>query len=159
MLTTSTKELRKLGKIEVKLTNGSYVIDPGVLLHVDYLRIRDSLMEYGGNYAWVGSIYEAVAKRLRAEEDELERIGAEVDAEFRRKEKAAHSSERKFEIKEKTCSNAVILSPEYQEQKQLVAYWMYLKRRIGLVVDAMDKHGQMLIQLAGIAKKELSAEG
>lgn len=138
---------RDLKKIRVRIGDQDIVVDPTELLTVDYCQIKRHLEKYAADFAWVGSIKEAIATNLAAEEERMEYIYATKDLNLRAK---------KAGDKEREIKSLVLTDPDYCDCQKKVRELAYLKKEIDMILNALDKFQHMLVQLSGIAKIEMS---
>ena len=136
--------IKRIGQIEVKIDDRVFVIDGDVLTKIDYLQIKEHLLKYAGDFAWVASTREVVVKQLAYKELELEEMYSTLDISFRKQ-----SGCKEREIKSYIYSNE-----DYKRLGREAVDLRYQADRLKAVVTAMGKMESTLIQLSTMAKRE-----
>lgn len=140
---------RQLSDINVNVDGQVFVVKPSEFLTVDYFKIKDHLLKYPGDFAWIGSLKEAVSRQVSEAEFELELVYAKLDSKFRAQLVGGKSREVDREVK----SN-VLQSEEYKVARNKLLSLQYVEGKVKAVLAALAKTDSILIQLSTLYKAE-----
>lgn len=138
--------------VSVEVNGQKFSLDPVEMLKINYLELKDHLMRWPGNYAWVGAIKETITKQVSKLEFDLEVTYARLDSTYRsRLEGKGRDHDR--EVKSK-----VLMSPEYAALKDRLLEMQCLEGKVKSILNALGKMDSVLIQLFTMYKKEESTQ-
>jgi len=141
-------KLKEIERILVDIDGQKFVVDPMELLTLDYTQIREHLLKYPADFAWVGAIREAVVKSESEAEFELETCYARLEDKYR--------SESKLKGNElaRVVKMSIAKDPEYMKAKRHVINLSYTAGKLKAVLNSLAKLDSVLIQLSTLYKQE-----
>jgi len=142
---------RQWSQIVVEVDGHQFEIDPNEYLKIDYFQIKEELLRYASNVAWIGSIKEAVSKQLGDLEFEVDKLYASLDLKYRDSLEGKKAREMDREVKSNIYGNAT-----YQEYRRRLSEMRYLEGKIKAILSALSKKDSMLVQLCTLYKNEQS---
>jgi len=141
-------KLKQFEPILVRIDEQQFTIDPGELLKIDYNQIREHLLKYPGDFAWVGANKEAISKEVSEAEFEVEMCYARLDSKYR----AAKST--KGRDADRDIKNSIILDSEYITAKRHLFNLEHTAGKVKAVLASLAKLDSVLIQLSTLYKQE-----
>jgi len=139
---------KQLEPILVMVDEQQFTIDPVELLTLDYTQIREHLLKYPGDFAWVGAMKEAVVKEVSEAEFELETCYAQLESKYRAATKATGNELARM------VKTSIILDNEYIKAKRHLFNLEYTCGKVKAVLASLAKLDSVLIQLSTLYKQE-----
>jgi len=138
----------QLGKINVNVDGQMFELEPQEFLHIDYARIKEHLLKYPGDFAWVGAVKEAISKQVAEAEFELDSTYAVLDAKYR------SELEGKSREVDRRVKNKIFGDKRYIDTRTFLNDTRYLEGKVKALVSALAKMDGVLIQLSTLYKAE-----
>lgn len=141
---------KQMESILVSVDGQQFTVEPQELLTIDYTQIREHLLKYPGDFAWVGAIKEAIVKETAEAEFELEICYARLENKYRAMTKSTGNEAARI------VKTSIALDPEYIKAKRHVINLEYVSGKVKAVLASLAKLDSVLIQLSTLYKQETS---
>lgn len=141
-------KLQYFDPIQITVDGRKFSVDPVEMLRIDYFKIREHLLKYPGDFAWVGSVKEVLSKQVSEAEFDLEILYSKLDSEYRAMKKDVK------ELKERDVKSYVTLNADYGNAVRNLINLRYLEGKVKAVLASLAKFDSVLIQLSTLFKQE-----
>lgn len=121
---------------------------------IDQTNLNDELATHAEKYAYYGFLAAIAATKAAYAKMESEQLYARIDHEKRR----AAQQVPGFKYTEKMAENEVITDPRYIEQQKKYLDTKLLSDQLTEAARAMAQRREMLVQLGGISRQQMSPQ-
>lgn len=144
----------QLPQIEITMDGITYDNTFSSDIAIDVTNLQDELATHAEKYAYYAFLAATARAKAAYAKMELEQLYARVDFEKRK----AAGNVPGFKYTEKMCENEVITDQRYIEQKKKALDANLLADQLDEAARAMAQRREMLVQLGGISRQQMSPQ-